>query len=51
MHSEKQYKQETLFLAVSLADRYLATIARDSTNLPCLITLSLTSLLMSAKIE
>ena len=47
----KNYKMETLFLAVSLADRYLTGIARDKDKLPCLVTLGLTCTLLAAKIE
>ena len=47
----KDYKIETLFLAVSLADRYLKGVARDGDALPCLVTLGLTCTLLAAKIE
>ena len=47
----KNYKFETFYQAVSLADQYLVYIARESVVLPCLITLGLTSVLLAAKIE
>ena len=49
--SLKQYKVETLYLAVSIADKYLVNIAVQGNQAPCLITLAVTSLLMGAKIE
>ena len=47
----KQYKIETLYLAVSIADRYLVNIAVQCKEAPCLITLAVVSLLMAAKLE
>lgn len=46
----KEYKVETLYLAVSLADRYLVHIAVAGQQAPCLITLSVVCLLMAAKL-
>lgn len=51
LHSIKEYKIETLFQAVSLADRYLVYISVCSNETPCLATLAVTSLLMAAKLE
>ena len=47
----KEYKLETLYLVVSLADRYLVNIAVKGQQAPCLITLAVVSVLMSAKLE
>ena len=50
IHAVKEYRTETLFLAVSLMDKYLAILAIDNKSPPCLITLSVTCLLMAAKL-
>ena len=50
IHAIKEYRTETLFLAVSLMDKYLAILAIDNKSPPCLITLSVTCLLMAAKL-
>ena len=47
----KEYKVETIFLAVSLADRYLVIIAVKREKAPCLIHLAVVCLLMAAKLE
>ena len=47
----KKYKIETFYLAVSLADRYLAKLARIEKEAPCLVTLSTTCTFMAAKLE
>lgn len=51
LSSIKQYKVETLYLAIAIADKYLVNIAIQGSRAPCLITLAVTSLLMGAKIE
>ena len=51
MNNYKSYKLETLYLAVSLADRYLVNIAVQGEQAPCLITLGMTCLLIAAKLE
>ena len=51
LHALKRYKIETLYLAVSLADRYLVYIAFSEREPPCLVTLSVTCLLLAAKLE
>ena len=50
IHAVKDYRTETLYLAVSLMDKYLAILTMDNRTLPCLITLSVTCLLMAAKL-
>ena len=51
MNNVKSYKLETLYLAVSLADRYLVNIAVRGEAAPCLINLGITCILMAAKLE
>ena len=51
LHELKQYKIETLFLAVDLADRYLVYVAFSEARDPCLVTLAATCILMAAKLE
>jgi len=51
LHETKHYKLETLYHAVSLADRFLAqTIAKKETK-PCLLTLPVTCLIIAAKLH
>ena len=47
----KEYKTDTLYLAVSLADRYLVNIAVKGEKAPCLISLAVVCMLMAAKME
>ena len=47
----KDYKLETIFIAVSLADRYLVNIAIKGDPAPCLIPLAVVCVLMAAKLE
>lgn len=47
----KSYKEETFYLALSLADRYLMSLAMKMEKAPCLIRLAIVSTLMSAKLE
>lgn len=47
----KDYRTETLYLAVSVADRYLAKLARQKKQAPCLILLAATCILIAAKME
>ena len=52
LHSCKDYRLETFFLAVSLADRYLVyTAAAEDEKAPSLILLAVTCLLLAAKLE
>ena len=51
LHRHKGYKIDTLFLAVSIADRYLVNMAVEGQKAPCLVTLGVTCLLMAAKLE
>ena len=47
----KNYKEETLYLAASLCDRYLVNLAVKNIRSPCLIKLSIICTLMAAKLE
>ena len=47
----KDYRTETLYLAVSLADRYLQKLAHQKKEAPCLILLAVTCVLIAAKVE
>lgn len=51
LNSLKAYKEETFFLACSLADRYLVNVAVSRQKSPCLIRLAIVCTLMSAKLE
>lgn len=51
LNNQKEYKEETLFLAASLADRYLVNLAVKGEKAPCLITLAVICTLMAAKLE
>lgn len=51
LHILKDYKLETLFLAVSIADRYLVEIAVEGKAAPCLISLAVVCILMAAKMN
>lgn len=51
LHELKKYKVETLYTAVSIADRYLSKIIVQGRNLPCLISLATITILMAAKLE
>ena len=47
----KDYKEDTLFLAASIADRYLVNLAVKQVAPPCLIRLAIICTLMAAKLE
>ena len=49
LHRQKEYKVETLHLAVSIADRYLAAI--QNAPRPNLVHLATVAVLMAAKLE
>ena len=48
---KRKYRRETLFLAVSLADRYLVTLTVAGRPAPCLVGLAVTCLLIAAKLN
>lgn len=47
----KNYKEETLYLAASLCDRYLVNLAVKNQKAPCLIRLTVIATLMASKLE
>lgn len=51
LYEMKEYKIETLFLAVNLADRYLVFVAFHEAEVPYLVTLAMTCILVAAKLE
>ena len=51
LHKMHNYKLETLFLAVSIADRYLLYLANRATEAPCLVLLGITAMMLAAKLE
>lgn len=51
LHKEKKYKDETLHLAVSIADRYLALCSEIGKPAPFAATLAVVVILMAAKLE
>ena len=54
IHKEKDYKIDTFFLAVTLADRHLLNVIRQGCTRkqsPCLATLAVACLLLAAKLE
>ena len=50
LHRIKKYHIETLFLACSIADRFLAKLAEEKRYAPSLISLATVCLLMAAKL-
>lgn len=51
LHDQKQYKRETLFIACTIFDRYIAQIGAANFDQKEVITLATISVLMSAKLE
>lgn len=51
LHRQKEYKVETLHLAVSIADRYLSLLAGRGATCPNLVQLATISVLLAAKLE
>ena len=51
LQKSRGYKLDTFYLAVSIADHYLISMATQEKEVPCLLTLAVTSLLIAAKIE
>ena len=47
----KEYKEETLYLAASLVDRYLVNLAVKNRLAPCLIKLAVIATLIAVKLE
>ena len=51
LHRQKDYKIETLYLAVSIADRYLSKLSELNQSVPNLVSLATICILIAAKIE
>ena len=51
IHRLKEYKEETFYTAVSLADRYLVYLTVSNQQPPCLIRLAIITCLMAAKLD
>ena len=51
LNNSKAYKEETLYLAASLCDRYLVNVAIINAPNPCLIKLAVVCTLLAAKLE
>ena len=51
LHQAKGYKPETMFLACSIADRFLASYMRRDVKEPNLVHLATIALLLAAKLE
>ena len=51
LHRLKNYKEETLYLACSISDHYLAALVEIGKPSPCLIQLAIVSTLIAAKLE
>ena len=51
LHGRKGYKEETLYIAVSVADRYLVNLMIKQEPIPCLTSLAVICTLLGAKIE
>ena len=51
LNTKHDYKLETLFLAVSIADRYLLYLANRCVEAPCLVLLGVTAMMLAAKLE
>ena len=47
----KEYKEETMYIACSIADRYIISLARTNHQPECLMNLAVTAILMAAKME
>ena len=50
MQNKNKYQLETLYLAVSLADRYLIHLTMLKMKAPCLVSLAATCLMIAAKL-
>lgn len=47
----KEYKEETFYIACSIADRYILSLAKSNHQPECLMNLAVTVVLISAKLE
>lgn len=51
LHKQKEYKTETLFIAVYISDKYLSVINKKGGQAPDLTLLACICMLMAAKVE
>ena len=51
LQKSRDYKLETFYLGVNIADHYLMKLAVLGQKAPCLVHLSATALLLAAKFE
>ena len=51
LHKIKGYRELTLFYAVNIADKYLATLASQGAPAPQIVTLAVVSLLLAVKLN
>lgn len=51
LNNYKCYKEETLYLAVSLCDRYLSSLSKKNFQPTCFILLAITATVLAAKLE
>ena len=51
LHKIKGYRELTLFLAVNIADKYLAALARQGAPAPQIVILGVVSLLLAVKLN
>lgn len=51
LNAHKNYKEDTLFMATSIADRFLVNLAVRDEPSPCLIKLTVVCTLLAAKLE
>ena len=51
LHCKKEYKEETLFIASGIFDRYINMVGVDKFNKHQVLHLATISVLMSAKLE
>ena len=51
LNNYKCYKEETLYLAVSLCDRYLSSLSKKNNSPTCFILLAITATVVAAKLE
>ena len=51
LHRLKNYRVETLYLASSIVDRYLAKQAAENVACPNLVHLAVVGILLAAKLE
>jgi hypothetical protein len=51
LHGKKEYKPETLFIAAGIFDRFIYMVGIDNIPKTDVVSLSLVSMLLSAKLE